>query len=69
MNDTNITLSSNGEMTSEKFKLLQSIKRKAAIVIYERAYNKQNVRDDLVELYKFKKGRLILVGHEKFESK
>ena len=56
----------------ERFKLLQSVRKEAALATYDRAVKDKNARDELVEPHKFQEGQWVLVRHEnpqKFESK
>jgi len=74
LGDTNIALPGDAEVAphDERFKLLQSARREAAIVTYERAFKDKTARDELVQPHKFQEGQWVLVRHEnpqKFESK
>jgi hypothetical protein len=74
LGDTNITLPSDANVAphEERFKLLQSARKEAAIATYDRAFKDKNARDELVQPHKFQEGQWVLVRHEnpqKFESK
>ena len=74
LGDTNISLLGDAEVAphDERFKLLQSARKEAAIATYERAFKDKNARDELVQPHKFQEGEWVLVRHEnpqKFESK
>ena len=74
LGDTNVTLSTDADPASynERFKLLQSVRKEAAIATYERAFKDKNARGEPVQLHRFQEGQWVLVLHEnpqKFESK
>ena len=74
LGDTNIAMSSDAEPAphDERFKLLQSVRKEAALATYDRAFKDKNARDEPVEPHKFQEGQWVLVRHEnpqKFESK
>ena len=64
--DANVALSSDAGPAShdERFKLLQSARKEAAIATYERAFKDKNARDELVHPHKFNEGQCVLVRHE-----
>ena len=59
LGDRNVALSSDAELAppDERFKLLQSVRREAAIATYERAFKDKNARDELVQPHKFQEGQ------------
>jgi len=74
LGDMNVALSSDAEPAphDERFKLLQSVRKEAAIATYDRAFQDKNTRDELVQPHKFQEGQWVVVRHEnpqKFESK
>jgi hypothetical protein len=74
LGDVNVALSNDAEPApyDERFKLLQSVRKEAAIATYDRAFKDKNARDELVQPHKFQEGQWVLVRHEnpqKFESK
>ena len=59
-------------MHTQRFKLLQSVRKKASIAIYEKTFKVKNARDELIQPHKFQEGQWVLARHEnplKFESK
>lgn len=74
LGDVNVAMSSEAEPAphDERFKLLQSVRKEAALATYDRAFKDKNARDELVQPHKFQEGQWVLVRHEnpqKFESK
>ena len=66
LDDANVALPSDTGPAShdERFKLLQSARKEAAIATYERAFKDKNARDELVHPHKFNEGQCVLVRHE-----
>ena len=74
LGDTNVALANDADPAphDERFRLLQSVRKEAAIATYDRAFKDKNARDELVQPHKFTEGQWVLVRHEnpqKFESK
>jgi len=74
LGDTNVVMSSDAELAphDKRFKLLQSVRKEAALATYDRAFKDKNAWDELVEPHKFQEGQWVLVHHEnpqKFKSK
>ena len=57
LGDVNIVLPSDAEAAShdERFKLLQSVRKEAAIAMYDRAFKDKNTQDELVQSHKFQR--------------